>query len=321
MDGAWWHDVRSGDIDELAQHLNAFQWRYDQLGAGSFLGHLAEIDLPHMAVFREQLSHSTRQIGTMPPGTVGLVVPWSHSGSMWLNGASMTNGHIALSDRAEVEFCTSSDCDYGFMIVDAGVVEDALGRTGAQMAPHLSRKVAIAQLPGDSELALRQLFALAHGSLGEAPESLQADTARRLLADQFVMELVEILSKAAPAEERNAVLRKRVVDRARDLMLSHLDEPLSILDVCKHVGASRRKLNYCFQEVLGTTPLAYMRAIRLNGVRREMLACADKGEGVYDIAVRWGFWHFGQFSTDYKHHFGELPSHTLQRGRDALVPR
>lgn len=315
MDRAWWHEVRSGDVDELALHLNAFQWRYDQLSAGTFAGHLAEINLPQMAIFREQLSHSTRQIGTLPPDTIGLVMPWSHSGPMWGNGVCMTGGHIAVSDRAEVEFCTASDCDYAFMIVEADAVEDALGRTGAQLAPHLHRKVAIAQLPGDSELALHQLFALAHGALGKAPETLEADTARRLLADQFMIELVEVLSKASPAEERNAVLRKRVVDRARDLMLGHLEQPLSILDVCKHVGASRRKLNYCFQEVLGTTPLAYMRAIRLNGVRRDMLAGADKSEGVYDIAVRWGFWHFGQFSTDYKHHFGELPSHTLQRGR------
>lgn len=321
MDGAWWHDLRSGDIDELALHLDAFQWRYDQLGAGSFLGHLAEINLPDMTVFRERLNHSTRQIGAHPPGTIGVLVPWSQSGAMWANGVCMSEGQIALSDQAEVEFCTAADADYAFAVVDAAMIEDALERTGARMAPHLSRKVTIAQLPGDSGLTPHQLFAIAHGSLGEAPDSLHADTARRLLADQFTMELVEVLSKAAPAEERNAALRKRVVDRARDLMLSHLEEPLSILDVCKHVGASRRKLNYCFQEVLGTTPLAYMRAIRLNGVRRDMLACADKGEGVYDIAARWGFWHFGQFSTDYKHHFGELPSHTLQRGRDGLVLR
>ena len=81
------------------------------------------------------------------------------------------------------------------------------------------------------------------------------------------------------------------------------------------MGASRRKLNYCFQEVLGTTPVAYMRAIRLNGVRRELLA-ADEGGRVYDIAVRWGFWHFSQFSVDYKRQFGELPSRTLQRAKD-----
>lgn len=69
--------------------------------------------------------------------------------------------------------------------------------------------------------------------------------------------------------------------------------------------------------MLGTTPVAYLRAIRLNGVRRELLNAAQAGGGVYDIAVRWGFWHFSQFSMDYKRQFGELPSRTLQRARGA----
>jgi AraC-like DNA-binding protein len=31
-----------------------------------------------------------------------------------------------------------------------------------------------------------------------------------------------------------------------------------------------------------------------------------------DAAARWGFWHLGQFSRDYKGQFGELPSQTLK---------
>jgi len=85
--------------------------------------------------------------------------------------------------------------------------------------------------------------------------------------------------------------------------------------VCKAVGASRRKLNYCFQEVLGTTPISYWRAMRLNRVRRDLKRCRDPRTGVYDIAVRHGFWHFSQFSLDYKRHFSELPSETLRRAR------
>jgi AraC-like DNA-binding protein len=30
-------------------------------------------------------------------------------------------------------------------------------------------------------------------------------------------------------------------------------------------------------------------------------------------ALRWGFWHFGEFSRAYKKCFGELPSETLRR--------
>ncbi len=92
-------------------------------------------------------------------------------------------------------------------------------------------------------------------------------------------------------------------------MLQHTGEPLSMLEVCRRVGASRRKLNYCFQEALGTSPVKYLRAVRMNGARRELRSGATS---VHDAASRWGFWHLGQFSRDYKQQFGELPSATLR---------
>ena len=50
--------------------------------------------------------------------------------------------------------------------------------------------------------------------------------------------------------------------------------------------------------------------MRLNGVRREL---RQGRAAVQDVAARWGFWHMGQFSRDYKQQFGELPSVTLRR--------
>jgi AraC family ethanolamine operon transcriptional activator len=49
--------------------------------------------------------------------------------------------------------------------------------------------------------------------------------------------------------------------------------------------------------------------VRLNAVRRELRnGTADQTIG--DVAARWGFWHMGHFSHDYKALFGETPSHT-----------
>jgi AraC-like DNA-binding protein len=110
----------------------------------------------------------------------------------------------------------------------------------------------------------------------------------------------------------NLERRKKLVDRACELMLGHADEPLSILEVCSRVGTGRRKLNYCFQDVLGTTPIKYLRTVRLNSVRRA-LRQASPGATIQDIASHWGFWHLSQFAQDYKQLFGELPSETLHQ--------
>jgi AraC family ethanolamine operon transcriptional activator len=62
--------------------------------------------------------------------------------------------------------------------------------------------------------------------------------------------------------------------------------------------------------VLGTTPIKYLRSLRLNSVRRALRQAAP-GVTIQDIASHWGFWHLSQFAQDYKKLFGELPSATL----------
>jgi AraC family ethanolamine operon transcriptional activator len=60
------------------------------------------------------------------------------------------------------------------------------------------------------------------------------------------------------------------------------------------------------------TPKAYLTAMRLDGVRRHLVP-GEPTVKIADVANRWGFWHMGQFAADYRRHFGELPSQTLQR--------
>jgi AraC family ethanolamine operon transcriptional activator len=135
------------------------------------------------------------------------------------------------------------------------------------------------------------------------------------LRDDILIEWSEALPPSVDISDLDSLARrKRMVDKACGLMMANPDEPPSILDVCSRVGASRRKLNYCFQDVLGTSPTQYLRALRLNGVRRGLRE-AEPGATVQDVAARWGFWHLGQFSLDYKKHFFELPSKTLARTR------
>ncbi|UGA37108.1 helix-turn-helix domain-containing protein [Chromobacterium haemolyticum] len=68
-----------------------------------------------------------------------------------------------------------------------------------------------------------------------------------------------------------------------------------------------------FQLVADTTPVDYLRSIRLNAVRRMLLNPTQAGHGVRDAAGAWGFYHLGHFAGDYRKLFGEAPSHTRAR--------
>jgi AraC family ethanolamine operon transcriptional activator len=72
-----------------------------------------------------------------------------------------------------------------------------------------------------------------------------------------------------------------------------------------------------FPTVLASTPGSYLRAIRLNGVRRNLVSTQGGAPGtVQSVVADWGFWHLSQFATDYRKLFGKRPSESL---REALV--
>jgi len=54
----------------------------------------------------------------------------------------------------------------------------------------------------------------------------------------------------------------------------------------------------------------YIRCVRLNGVRRELIGTRADALTIGDAASRWGFFHLSHFAADYQALFGELPSHT-----------
>jgi AraC family ethanolamine operon transcriptional activator len=87
-------------------------------------------------------------------------------------------------------------------------------------------------------------------------------------------------------------------------------------DLCAAVGAGERTIHEAFREHLGTTPMAYQKALRLNAARQALVRAGARTK-VTDVALDWGFLHFGWFSQDYRRLFGETPSQTLHRCRSA----
>ena len=81
--------------------------------------------------------------------------------------------------------------------------------------------------------------------------------------------------------------------------------------MCQIANLSERSLQYGFKEYLGITPVRYLRLLRLNRVRRDLLISDPKEDRVVDVALNWGFVELGRFAGEYRKLFQELPSSTL----------
>ncbi len=91
---------------------------------------------------------------------------------------------------------------------------------------------------------------------------------------------------------------------------ANLAEHLSIDGIAGAAGCSPRALSSAFRGRLGLSPMAYVRDLRLDRVREDILA---SGDPVGTVAYRWGVSHLGRFAGEYRDRFGELPSETARR--------
>lgn len=103
------------------------------------------------------------------------------------------------------------------------------------------------------------------------------------------------------------------VKRVERYIEEHAHEPISIVDMAEHAGVSSRSLFTGFRRYRNTSPMTYLKEIRLRRVNEELQRLSSGSSTVTAVAFRWGFSHLGHFTTDYKRRFGESPSETLAR--------
>ncbi len=306
---------RSGDIEEHARMFSGWQWHYDQVTPGRFEGSVTQLNLDGMQLVRDRSNQAMVKNGAAWPNAVTFSLPLQAREYRF-----HCQGHV-ISDRSLLtahgdhlpEVRTPADLEVLCVAVEQSLLGEMLERQQRDLSlPSRARCYRLASSDCSDELiSLVRHLMDEHHLRGQA---LLAHAAIRTgIRDTLLMHLLDLVD----SEEVTPLAphaRKRVVDRACDYALAHCDAPPSIVDLCNRVGASRRKLQYCFQETLGINPVAYLRALRLNGVHRDLLQ-AGGTRNVQDIAAHWGFWHLSRFAADYRHLFGEYPSDTLQRGQ------
>lgn len=307
----------SSDIEEQAASLREWDQVYEQMTPGRFVGGLHEMCFAGVQVFRESTNQAVHEAGAPWNGSRAIGVPVRMDGAAMFRGEPVdTEALVTLGAGDELDFYTPR----GFEIFGLVVDEDAL-EAHARQVEHRDFAAALAGRgvfkPGTDRLSeFRRLLMSVMQSLDVNPVALQYRQTQRVLAQSMLGAVVAVVADEAGAAKTASACagRRHVVDAAKSFMQSRIAEPITVADLCRELGVSRRTLQYSFQEVLGINPVAFLRAMRLNGVRRDLKAAARPADSVQDIAARWGFWHLGHFVTDYKRMFGELPSETL-RGR------
>lgn len=313
----------TSDADEHAACLRDWRQCYDQLSAGSFAGEFEEFCFDNVQLFREHLNQSIHETGRPWEGSHTFGVATAVEGSGWFCGDPFDlNTIIALSGNQALDFRTPRQHELLAVTVNSQAFNDyALQVEHRDLERELDGISHFCATPQNAA-QLRDFLATAFASLRATPQLLAHAQMRKALEQALFATLLDVVNPTPELRQApSGKARQLVVKRAREFMREHIEDPISIEDLCIHLGVSRRTLQYSFQDVLDLNPVKFLRALRLNGVRRALKRADPQRDTVADIAARWGFWHLSHFASEYRAMFEELPSQTLKRARGGASER
>ncbi|WP_233255373.1 AraC family transcriptional regulator [Naasia lichenicola] len=152
-----------------------------------------------------------------------------------------------------------------------------------------------------------------------APDMLQHPIAAQRL-EQVLMESLLLAqphnhqeSLAAPV----AAAGPRPVAHAIELLRGSLEHAWTVSELAVAVSVSVRSLQEEFRRSTSSTPMGYLRQLRLERIHDELLDAEPGSATVSDVAARWGITHLGRFAASYQRRFGEKPSETIRRAAES----
>lgn len=304
----------TGDFEEQAALLRGWNQEYAQVSSGAFKGSIAEMQFDDTYLFMEYSSQNLFQSGKLPDDRLAVGVPLK-SGSNGLFCGAPCNPHSmhVFSGSKGFEFFSPAQLMMGGISIKR---EDLLANLSAEEKAIVLNRCDDAQLIrlDSNKISSFGGFMVGVFDMVQADPTLLDKASMRASLNKTVQSLLtECLLEHSGIAERPLSTEKcwGIIGQTRELVAQQSENPIRVAELCRHLNISRRTLQYCFTNMLGTSPVVYLRTERLNNVRR-MLRTANS---VTEAAAHWGFWHFGHFSQEYKLMFGELPSTTFKRMR------
>lgn len=147
----------------------------------------------------------------------------------------------------------------------------------------------------------------------EKATPLVLGAAGRLLASAALTAFHNTTISAASARDSLSDGSPAALRRAVDFIHDNAHRDIGVTEIAAHVYLTARAVQYMFRRFLDVTPSEYLRMIRIEHARNDLLSADRSTTTVAATAARWGFAHTGRFAVSYRQAYGESPHETLRR--------
>ncbi len=299
-------------FDDFHLHgASAPEWnqRYVQMSPGTMRSSLAEVTADGIHVFRKWMSERVVQQGCLPVGKICFAVPLgSPAGTPRIQGRELLDDGVFIL-RSGSDFTLQRPQGMELMAVTFEF-EDFLRLLDVKPWTPTAKALlsrSLLQAPLSSAQRLRRTLlsmfderSMANQWGSNSPPALAVFDA-----------LCELFHDATDSRQAvGSASASFIVARCHRIVADSGDAIPSIEELCSRLRTSRRSLQNSFRQVADTTPVHYLRSVRLNAVRRQLMSTRASELSIAQAASDRGFGHLSHFTERYSALFSELPSQT-----------
>ena len=310
--------LRTNDVDEVAEFAQGWDQEYLQLKKGRFEWQTRIIQIDGFQFMEEFCGAPALLRGSTPPETFAIGIPQVYGGESLYGGNIISEDCCLIGNFAGYLDLRSGNQTRLFTIV--APIEQILARAEQVQRPIprerlLSPGIMLCDLTALRQLSdyLAELLWLAKKHPKRITDNSQGTSMANLILDDSLPLLLDLLTSDSNFLPEKESRQGKLVKRAETFMRDRLAAPITLTDLCQELKTSQRSLHYAFKQSFGLPPMQYLKIIRLHSVNRALKSADPQTSKITNIAGSYGFWHMGQFSTDYRIMFGESPSTTLKK--------
>ncbi|MCQ4159107.1 AraC family transcriptional regulator [Roseomonas sp. GC11] len=303
-----WRYFESHDLDETRERITRVLAPHHLLPQGVAQDGVSRMSFVRMAGLGFGALRYGGAMGVRVPEMAGyhlLILCPRGSGVVRLRGGDeirLDERHgFACAPGQSFEASFSADCEQFFVRLDRAALARHHGEGTLALAPQIDlARPALAPALGLLRLLMQE----------EGLAELARDQPR--IGAEYEQLLISLLLAGLPRRAVEAPPARgaapAMVVRAERFIHAHATEELDLQRIATAAGVPVRTLLEGFARFRETSPIRYLRQVRLD-MAREKLRCGEGGS-VAEVAAACGFGHPGRFSQEYRARFGEMPSQT-----------
>ena len=293
--------------DAVEQESALPRWRqeYRQVSSGAYDGQVSALRMPGVEIYREKINVATEQAFSAPEGSMIFYYYPKNDMSQLIGGEErLSKAGFAFDWIDRVGFM-DADSDLLMVVVDQPDM--------AQYDPALSGYVC-GPMSAQADFLAEWLSSLIRTA--DVTSTDQRQVSMEKVLPGLIQDRLDLLVENSRLIEPRAMVEgERIYRRLRDRLADFTSEDFpSIRALASDLGIETRILRRICRTYAGIPLDQMLIYLRLNGARRDLILAREQGKSVSEVAMDWGFMHWGRFAGRYKLLFGEMPSATLRQG-------